>query len=601
MNCSSKYLSLLIISLILGGALAGTRVSAGSAEGDPAPPSGNPGGNGGGGGGGPDIFYYFIPLVFNESHRDGESKVVVWTFQPTIIQTSFSINEAGLNSIRLDAPGKVEFSPSTSPGLTNGSLIITVGPAQVVGMRDNQDIYSDISFSYSILPARMMGYEYISPFDGYLSAFTRSQSTELRTSDGRFVVVDPFTTVTIPVKSGEYINSTQPILGAFYSQDGTGTSTTMAVPFFLQGKEYIFKTDISANRAEEIDLSYIKVVPEVPTELNITYVNGTVREITVFGETSLKASENIRGISALRGRITVSLEKIVSYSYISRRSTIELIAAPEMRAGELFSLFDGFSTSWSVLNRNTNTTIIDFTQGGYALSQREAGLYDKFEDITYGKIFDRKFILANNSLFGIASSPGYSGYPMSPSMSFIPLPMNTQTIYRNVTGVQATWYRFTNLSIKSIEYLPADPERFTGEKIRVTFISNGSLPAGNFDLQISINGEIIVDESYPFLQVNDTIVYEFDQFLQLDDVELTVLAKIDTGDTVSEINEDDNELSKTAPVEENLRIIVTLYLIVFLILYFVVYKIYKNWKRRKKIEESKFDAILEIQEETDNE
>ena len=592
-HCIPLFLVFLILLVPL------STTHAGSAEGDPAPPSG--GSSNSGGGGGPDIFYYFIPLIFGENHTDGESKVVIWTFQPTQIQTSFSIDNAGLNSLRLDAPSRVEFSPSTSPGLTNGSLIITVGPAQVVGMRDTQDILSDTSFSYSILPARMMGFEYISPFDGYFSVFTRSQNTELRTSEGDFYIADPFESTTIPVHSGEYINSTQPIIGAFYSQDNSGTSASLGVPFFLQGKEYIFNGDLSANRAEEVDHSFIKVIPSTPTELNITYSNGTVAKSEIFGETQLYLDENIRGVSALRGRITVSIEKVVDYSYIARRSTVELMAAPEMRAGELFSLFDGFSTSLAIINPSTNLTVIEYTNQGYILSTRDAPIYGTFDALTYGQIPGRQLVLGNHSLFAIASSPGYATYAMAPSMSFLPFPMNTQTIYRNVTGATATWYRFTNLAVESIEFLPSSPEKFTGLKLRVTFISNGTLPAGNFSLTISINDELVVDDSVSFLRVNDTIVYEFDEFLQFDKSEIKVLAKIDTQDSVSELDENDNEMIEIKPIANNLRIDLSLYLFITLIVLYIIRRIYLSWKKKKQIEKSKFDAILEIQEELEDE
>ena len=89
-------------------------------------------------------------------------------------------------------------------GLTNGSLIRLTAPAQVVGQRSSQDIVQDKSFSYSILPKRMMGFEYFSPFDGRLSLFSLNSGTtvNIQNIDGTNLIqlIPDGSTLTIDVK-----------------------------------------------------------------------------------------------------------------------------------------------------------------------------------------------------------------------------------------------------------------------------------------------------------------------------------------------------------------------------------------------------------------
>ncbi len=107
-------------------------------------------------------------------------------------------------------------------GLTNGSLIRLTAPAQVVGQRSSQDIVQDKSFAYSILPKRMMGFEYFSPFDGRLSLFSLNSGTtvNIQNIDGTNLIqsIDG-STLTIDVKIGSYINTSYPTLGVFFSNN----------------------------------------------------------------------------------------------------------------------------------------------------------------------------------------------------------------------------------------------------------------------------------------------------------------------------------------------------------------------------------------------
>ena len=571
----------------------------GSESGDPAPPAPPDGGGGNTGGGGstPDFYYYYIPLIFNESHKYGESEVTVWLYQPGIISTSFQMDSSGVNSQLFSEPVEISFRPSTSLGLQNGSYITTSAPAQVVGKRFIQDIERDISFSYTILPARMMGFEFRAPFDGIISIFTQSANTTIHTEgapSGGYQL-GQFTTIELEVKESQYINSSQPTLGAFYSDDSQGLSATLGVPLYLQGNKYLFSSEISAPRDKEIDFSFINIIPETPTEIYLQYENNSLSTFNIFRATKIQKLENIVGISARRGSVTISLETIYSYGKITRRSTVTLIASEEMRSGELFTIPEGFSSHFVVINDNTNFTSGEWFDTGYIQSAREFPVLNSGASLTFSGKNNRNVFFGNHSLFGVSVSPGYRGHPMSPSASFVSLPLNSATLFRNVSGIEATWYRYANLAVENITILPHPPEDFTGIAIAVTFISNGSIPSGAFTLTIDFLGENQLTYSQNFIQANRTLVFELKIFLDYNIKAINVSAEIDTLDQVNEIVEEDNLLDVGFDVQSNFRIIFTFYLVIAIILALVIWRIVSYLKNNRRSKSSRYDAILIVE------
>ena len=576
------------------------QTSASSSEGDPAPPSGEEGSSGGGGGGVAtlNVFTYYVPLIFNSSNPLGSSNVTVWTHVSVQLLTSFSIDGSGTNSLTLNEPTKVSFTPTFSPGLTNGSFITTTAPCQVIGERYTEDIGVDRSFSYTILPARMMGFEYRAPFDGSASIYTRSINTTLRFAGVITPVFLPqFQVVAVTVTEGQYFNATTPVLVAFYSTDGPGVSATLGVPSFLRGQSYLLNADLNAESTYEQDLSYIKVIPDSPTEIYILYEDGSTRALEIFGTTRLVKDNSIRGISSRRSDILVLVESILDYGKLLRRSSVVLFAAPEMRAGELFLLPDGYSTHIVVLNPRTNFTVAEWYSGNYTVGARNLPTYNVSEVLTFGTTAVRNVIYGNHSLFVIATSPGYVGHPMAPSASFVVLPLNTQTLYRNTTTVLSTWYRFANLAVERVTLHPESPEELTGQMINVRFIANGSLPASSFRVRIEFFGEVHVNEEIQFLAVNKTLDYSFSIFLDFGLRELNITASIDTLSVVTEIDEDDNIVMFHVVVNPNIRIIITASVIIGLLVIFVPFLLTRRWLNNRRIEDSRYDAILSIENE----
>ena len=117
------FLMLLICSLM---PLSGNASSAGD---DDSPPP-EDGGSAGGGGGSPQYFDYYVPLIFSESSKYGESQVIIWTYTSSAVITTFSQDGFGRNVVQYQEPTKLIFTPSMNEGLTNGSqlkLYVAVG------------------------------------------------------------------------------------------------------------------------------------------------------------------------------------------------------------------------------------------------------------------------------------------------------------------------------------------------------------------------------------------------------------------------------------------------------------------------------------------
>ncbi|MFV2014138.1 MAG: hypothetical protein ACC656_01810, partial [Candidatus Heimdallarchaeota archaeon] len=348
-----KFPTFAIIFILL---LSSLIYASGSPSGDDSQPP--PASGGGGGGGGSPLFYdYYIPLVFDETHRMGASEVSIWIIQQAVIITDFSLSEAGNNVLQVNKPTKLTFNPTDNPGLKNGSLIRSTAPLLVVGLRSTEDIFSDNSFGYSVLIDRMMGFQFVSPVDGWFNPITLSQNTQITyTNENNDPIVRSIpaggTNEAIPVKLGDLINSSAPINGAFISYVN-GTYASMAVPKYLQGSDYIFDTDIIAPRPDEISLSYISIIPDEPTQIQILYENEGIESIEIFGPTNLAISKSMRAIHSTRGEISVSIQQKIAYGGQIRQSLVQLISSTEMRAGELFVTPKGYSTHLSALKENT--------------------------------------------------------------------------------------------------------------------------------------------------------------------------------------------------------------------------------------------------------
>jgi len=594
------WITIIITILLTSSAFAATHAS--SAGGDAPPPSGNPSG-GGGGGGSPQFYDYYIPLVFGPSNKLGESEIIFWTISPTAIITTFAQNEFGSNVARQDQPAKIVFKPSENRGLTNGSLIRTTAPVQMTGQRVNEDIYSDHSFAYTILPRRMMGFEYYAPFDGSLSILSLNQQTEVRVTraggeTSTYDLTIPAETVTVPVHRGDYINSSNPTVGAFYTtQDGV--SASMAVPRYLHGANYYFDGNVAAPRDQEIDRSRVNIIPSQPTPLEVAYVNGTVASFNIFGPTEIKLDPNMRSIHADRGKLAVNLAIKFSYGGNSRASTVQLMSIDEMRAGEFFVTPDGYSTHFSIGKSLTefNFTRYDYQNDQYIANSRtkETGFEKNVIEVV--SRYDSQFIIASDYLFGYSTSPGLASHPMAPSVSFVNVPLNPST-QKNITGLKATWYRYANLAVTGFQIIPGSLEEYTGQLIHIEVKANGTLPASHFKLKISIDGEAVIEESYDFLQVNDTLEFNIRKFLPIGKKSLHVSVNVDTDNTVSEINEDDNTLDQTLPVQRNFRLRFSLILILIGIIVYSIYRLRKWLKQRQKVNRAHVDAILNFEEES---
>lgn len=595
-----KIFTIFIILLIL---LSPMNINASSSGDDGS--SSTSSSSSGGGGGAPQFYDYYIPLVFDETHRDGYSEVSIWIIQPSALITSFDQNEAGVNSVQVSQPTKITFNPLENQGLTNGSMIRSTSPMLVVGHRTNEDIFRDSSFAYSVLIDRMMGFQFLSPIDGWINVFTLTSNTriDVKNSNNQIIpsrIDNAYTTDAIPVRKGDFINSSAPVSGAFISYQN-GTYASMALPKYLQGHDYVFDTDLTAERAEETVLSFLTIIPDEPTELQLLYPDSGVERLIIDGPVQIKLSNNLRAIHSERSSISVTIHQKILYGGLIRQSLVQLISSTEMRAGELFLTPSGFSTHISVLKENSSFTsgIFDEEIDTYNLASKSNITRDLYETIQYQGLSDSHLILGDQESFSFITSPGKASHPMAPSVAFLNLPLNPTT-NANVTGVTSTWFRFPNLAVSEIKIIPGPAEEYTGQKIYVKVISNGSLPASRFTLVITIDQETVIDEEYEFLQVNSSLEFTINEFFSFGKEKINITARVDVNDNVNEINEDDNSDSLDVVVNKNIRLRVSLLVVLVLGLIFAGNRVRNRIISRRQKIRSHVDTIItsEIMEES---
>ena len=585
------FLMLLICSLM---PLSGNASSAGD---DDSPPPEGGGPAGGGGGGSPQYFDYYVPLIFSESSKYGESQVIIWTYTSSAVITTFSQDGFGRNVVQYQEPTKLIFTPSLNEGLTNGSLIRLTAPAQVVGQRSSQDIVQDISFAYSILPKRMMGFEYFSPFDGRLSLFSLNSGTtvNIQNIDGTNLIqlIPDGSTLTIDVKIGSYINTSYPTLGVFYSND-EGFSASMAVPRYLHGQSYYFSGDITSPRQNEIDMSYLRINPDSPTVIQFQYRTGLSKNVTIFEKSDFILSNDLVGFYSYNSKVEANLRIKFAYGGIIRSSTIQLMAIEEMNSAELFLNPANYSSYYSLYESTTNYnfTTYDYNNDNYISETRGSLSGLKYETISINNLIDPQILLTTKQVFGFSTLPGKSSHPMSPSLAFLNLPLNTQS-FQNITGLKSTWYRFPNLAVINTEIIPGPLEEYTGQLIKVEIKANGSLPVSKFKLEITIDDELEIVETFNFLQVNRSLTFEIRKFMELNVESLNITVDVDVDDEVSELNENDNYKQYDFEVYTNTRLRSTIYLVILVLIGVSIKTIRDKYLRKLKLDRSSVDLILE--------
>jgi hypothetical protein len=522
------------------------------------------------------------------------------------------LDPAGSFQIYVPNPSKFTFNPTENRGLTNGSRIRTTSPVLVSGQRTTEDIYHDRSFGYSILSSRMMGFEYTSPFDGFISLVSLSQDTVIKVKHpGEFSQDRDIlgSTITLAVKEGTYINSTRPTNAAFISY-ADGTSASMAVPGYLRGSNYIFDADVTAHKSEEIKRSYILIDPKQPTELEFQYSNGEKDTQIIFQKTKFGLNPALRSINSSHGKIDVTLRNIFDYGGITRSSTLQLIAAPEMRSGEIFATAKGYSSHLVAIQNNTSfgTAVVDddFRQCITEIASQEECLSSRHifnkssgMSFSFNSLNDNLVLIGNNSAFGFFSLPGKTSHPMSASLAFLNIPLNTETNRENVTGILATWYRFPNLAVIDLSIEPRPHEEYTSQTIRAEVISNGSLPASRFRIEISIDKKVEVDETYDFLQVNETLVFEISKFISYGKNTLDISVNVDVDDQVNEINEEDNKQSFGVKIKKNIRLRWSIYGLLTILTLYMFYRFGRFLQVKRRTSRTHVDVILSFQENTD--
>ncbi|MCY3411687.1 MAG: hypothetical protein INQ03_08660 [Candidatus Heimdallarchaeota archaeon] len=587
----------LILFLLLANPIQMASASSAGDEGGVPPP---PASGSGGGGGSPQFFDYYIPLIYDDTHSRGMAEVVVWVIQQSLLITSFSMDKSGSNTVQVNEPAKYVFNPRDNRGLTNGSLIRSTSPLLIAVQRNTEDIQSDESFGYSLLSDRMHGFEFTSHINGYLSVFSVNPGALIRIqSPGESIVMEEsideaYSTIQVAVKKGSYINSSLPVFGAFISFEH-GVHASMAVPRYLKGTNYIFDSILAAPRTDEIDRSYISIIPDEPTELTLIYKGGGNKFLTIFDDTVIKLDSELVGINSSRGYLDVTIHLLLSYGGLERHSMVQLIAAEEMEFAEFFVSPSGYSSHYATTNPMTSYYSLAYQaipgNSGFIFDNRYMMNTTKYSTFSMISKSDSNIVYANNSFFSIITSPGLTGHPMSPSLSFLNLPLNSQSS-RNITGLINTWYRFPNIAVGKIEVRPGPIEEFTGQVIHIEIYSNGTLPVSHFSLRITLDDEEYTEE-FDFVQANESIIFEYTRFMDYGKTMINVTVELDIEEEVNEINEDDNSLRGDFNVEKNIRLRYSGILAVVLVIGLISIRIRRWLKSQREASRTHVDVLIE--------
>ncbi|MEC8705027.1 MAG: hypothetical protein VXX61_04920, partial [Asgard group archaeon] len=123
--------------------------------------------------------------------------------------------------------------------------------------------------------------------------------------------------------------------------------------------------------------------------------------------------------------------------------------------------------------------------------------------------------------------------------------------------------------------------------------ANGSLPVSKFKIEITIDDELEIVDTFNFLQVNRSLIFEIRKFMELNVESLNITVDVDVDDEVSEINENDNYKQYDFEVYTNTRLRSTIYLVILVLIGVSIKTIRDKYLQKLKLDRSSVDLILE--------
>ncbi len=577
-------------------------VASESAEGDPTPPSG---GGGGGGGGGSQVYYYYLPLVFTKEYP---TSIYITSGFQTQILTEFLVNNTSI--LNLD-PGKtLRIAPEQISNIKNGSLILSSAPLQVIVASENISQTEDLSFGYSVLPARMYGYRFVNTLpNALIQVYSLSPNNEISLIPSSlervsqiYNVQDARSAYSFQAEIGDEIQTSRPSIVVSLTINSTrGSVATLLLPSFLKGKNFQGVPVAFSNNTDAEDISSLHLWSNTTNRVLIQYEDGFTTSLAM----SNKTSYYIVPRNPVHGLITqITSEKDLTITWMPTAffggqifgAATQLTALEEMNAAEFFAFPKlKFGGTFALFAREYPTSFLPV----YA-TDTSYFLYSEPLNLTTPAIVSVSDESLNQTLIPLMRTPSSGvGYSASPthvppqaSLAYSLFPLNSVSFNSSVTGFNSSWYRFADLVVAQITSKPADPEELSSLKIFVTVKNNGTLPVGSFQVQIYIDGKLKLETRIKFLEGLGEKVLLISRFESYGQHNVNVRVNIDILNEVSESSEENNQAFATIRVGTNPRVRVTAILLAVFISWRISKRLSKIFKLRKTREHAEADLVL---------
>ncbi|MHA1911726.1 MAG: CARDB domain-containing protein, partial [Candidatus Kariarchaeaceae archaeon] len=147
-------------------------------------------------------------------------------------------------------------------------------------------------------------------------------------------------------------------------------------------------------------------------------------------------------------------------------------------------------------------------------------------------------------------------------------------------------------AISEVDQSPSKIEEFSNFRLEINIINNGTIPSSNFRATVSFNQSIEEAIEISYLEVNETIIFTFDQFRWIGTTQFELEIAVDTDDRVSEISEADNKIIYKIVVNTNYRFRVILGAVAGLILIILSKRFFKRVQNTRNRNHIHYDVIV---------
>jgi hypothetical protein len=565
LNLRVVILFLMLFQLVpLGESTYTYQVIAGSSSSsEGASPSG-----GGGGGSGERYYNYYPTLLFRSSTGKHSVVQMIAAFDQTVVFLNFTTLSPGLDSTLIMSAGEtVTIDPDKELNLKNGTLFQANSPIQLVIVEVTVDLTEDNSFGCSFLPINMWGYYHVAPSDALASIVSGANDTYFWHMKNGEIIKEYFSedlgeTDSFDVKKGDVIVSDRPIQVVFYHEPEPSNELNYAlegIPKYLWNRNYSLFTTPLPPVTEAQEFSYLTIfTAEEPAIVTLSLESNLPVTIKIKAYSSanlpvIYENQRITSVSSSKP-INLVLFFSIQKGLSMHGSAVSLLPLESMKAAELFmspgnpSIID---TRTVIFHDNTSLMKYYPIGGQFVQAYKTPILKSKGEKLLFSDSLPY-LVFTNKSVFFYSSYPSINTNYTSPSIAFVLYPLNSYSYFSNET-TPPSWYRFPNLALAQIKQSPDKIEELSNFRLEILIINNGTIPSSNFRASVSYNQTTEAAIDIIYLDVNETIIFTFDQFRWIGTKQFELEIAVDTADSVSETSEADNKITYFIIVNKNYR------------------------------------------------